>query len=205
MAQVDYYNTQLKDLLTNPTGSPGFQFGLDSGLNAINRSNSRMRGSGGALAALTKFGTGYALQDWGNQVDRMGRLLGQEQGYDLGQGNLKLGNDKLAWDKEYGTGQLTNQKLGLDNAKLANDQQYGLGMYKAGNDFALGSEQNANTSQNNWWNYLLGQGQNNNTAANNENNFNTNQFKNWIDWFNSQSQNFYKGETNDLAWQKGGF
>jgi len=66
-------------------GSTGFKFALDTGLDAVNRSNSRQRGSGNALLALTKYGTGLAQQDYGNQMDRLGRLQGQEQQYDLGQ------------------------------------------------------------------------------------------------------------------------
>lgn len=195
MANVDFYNGQLKDLLTNPGSfqtTPGFDFALKTGLGSISGQNSRMRGSGNVLAALTQYGTGLANQEYGNQVNRLGQLLGQEQSYDLGQGNLKLGNDRLAWDKQYGQGQ-------LDNQRTANDQQFGLGMYRAGNDFALGSEQNANTAQNNWWNYNLGREQNANTAAANQNNYNVNMARLPIDWYNAgtnrgsaQSTDYYR-------------
>jgi hypothetical protein len=190
MANVDFYENSLKGLLTDPSsfqGTPGFQFALGQGLNAVNRSNSRMRGSGSALAALTNYGTGLATQDYGNEVDRMGRLLGQEQNYDLGQGNLKLGTDRLAWDKNFGQGQLANQQYANQTQRLGNQQQFGLGMYQAGNNFALGKEQNANTAQNNWYNYTLGQGQNANTASANQNNFNLNNGRNSIDWYNAQT------------------
>lgn len=66
-------------------GTPGFKFALDTGLEAVGRSNSRNRGSGNALAELTKYGTGLAQQDYGNQMDRLGRLNGQEQQFELGQ------------------------------------------------------------------------------------------------------------------------
>lgn len=183
MANVDFYNNELKNLLTNPgsfTGTPGFQFALNTGLGSIQGQNSRMRGSGNVMAALTRFGTGLASQDYGNQVSRLGSLLGQEQNYDLGQGNLKLGNERLDWDKKYGQGV-------LDNTRTANEQNYGLGMYRAGNEFALGSEQNANTAQNNWMNYLLGHEQNNNTASANQNSYNLNASRIPIDWFNAQT------------------
>ena len=84
----ELYGNQLNKMLTEPggfQGTPGFKFALDSGLEAVGRSNSRMRGSGNALAALTKYGTGLAQQDYGSQMDRLGRLNGQEQQYDLGQ------------------------------------------------------------------------------------------------------------------------
>jgi hypothetical protein len=201
MAQVDFYQNELSNLLKNPgsfQGSPGFQFSLDQGLGAVGRSNSRMRGSGNALAALTNYGTGLAMQDYGNTVDRYGRLLGQEQNYDLGQGQNANQATSIANQFSLGKEQNANQAKSIANqfslgqsqnanAAHANDQQFGLGMYRAGNDFSLGSEQNANTAQNNWYNYNLGQGQNANTAAANQNNFNLNSGRNDIDWFNAQT------------------
>jgi hypothetical protein len=79
------FSNQLNQMLTGGyQGTPGFQFALDTGLQAVDRSNSRQRGSGNALAALTKYGTGLAQQDYGNQMDRLGRLQGQEQQFALG-------------------------------------------------------------------------------------------------------------------------
>lgn len=127
------YENQLNNLLTGSNGgyqaSPGYKFALDQGLQATQRSNSAMRGSGNALAELMKYGTGLASQDYGNTRDFLGRMTGQEQ--------------------QYGLGQEQNA-----NTRRAGDQSFGLGMYKAGNDYTLGSQQNANNWQNantNWF------------------------------------------------------
>lgn len=204
------YENQLLQLLQNPgsfSGSPGYQFALDQGLQGVNRSNSRQRGSGNALAALTKYATGLATQDYGNQVDRLGRLSGQQQQYELGSeanrltgardaNNFTLGNraaDTADKRTEYDYS-LGNRQA--DNTRTANDQQFGLGMYRAGNDYALGSEQNANTAQNNWWNHQSNTEQNANTAASNQNAYSLGMFNAQTargqaqsqDWWNPQRQ-----------------
>lgn len=229
MADTAFYGNALKDLLSNPgsfQGTPGFQFALDQGLGAVNRSNSRMRGSGNALAALTNYASGLATQDYGNQVDRLGRLQGQEQQYDLGQesnrltgardaNNFTLGSQQNANTLRLGLGQNENaatanantaQRNAWDyslgrqqnqNTANANDQQFGLGMYNANNNFALGSQQNQNTANNNWWNYQLGGQQNANTAANNQNNYNLGTGRNAIDWYNAGTN---RGQAQSNAW-----
>lgn len=185
------YANQLRNLVTNPgsfSGTPGYQFALQQGLAGVNASNSRMRGSGNALAALSDRAQGMAQQDYGNEVDRLGKLTGQEQQYDLGQGQnanqatsianqYSLGQaqnantaQSNAWNYSLGQGQNANtaQRNAFDyslgstqnqNTANANNMNFGLGMYRAGNDFSLGQEQNQNTAQNNLWNYNLGQGQ----------------------------------------------
>jgi hypothetical protein len=166
-ADTGYYNNKLKSLLDNPasfSGTPGFQFALNQGLDALNRQNSTIRGSGNALAALTDRASGMASQNYMDYLKTVGGLSGQEQSYDLGlagaantaQGNvnqLDLGHEANANTRIRNANDLTLGQGQLDNTRRAGDQSYGLGMYRAGNDFALGQEQNANTAQNNWWNY----------------------------------------------------
>jgi hypothetical protein len=134
MAANPLYQNKLTDLLTGANGgyqaSPGYQFALDQGIQAAQRSNSAMRNSGATMAALTKYGAGLAAQDYGNTRDFLGRMTGQEQQYGLG------------------------QEQNANNRQTA-DQNFGLGMYRAGNDFALGQAQNANnwfSNNTNWFN-----------------------------------------------------
>lgn len=107
------YGNQLNTLLTNPgsfQGSPGFNFALNTGLDGVARQNSRVRGSGNALAALTQYGTGLAQQDYGNQVDRLGRLQGQQQQYQLGTDSNN--NQRQSIDNQYSLGQTQNALSG---------------------------------------------------------------------------------------------
>jgi len=93
------FKNQLQALLTNPgsfSGTPGYQFALDQGLQATQRANSSSRNSGNALAALQDRGMGMATQDFGNWADRLGKLSGQEDQFNLGSeqnaNTLSLGN-----------------------------------------------------------------------------------------------------------------
>lgn len=207
------YENELRKLLEDPnsfSGTPGYQFTRDQALEATKRSNSRQRGSFNALAALMDRGAGLASTEYGNTVDRLGRLVGQEQQFDLGSeanrltgvrdaNALTLGQGRIDLDRELGTraantadtrvgNDFTLGMGGLDNSRRAADQNFGLGMYRAGNDFALGSEQNANTAQNNWWNYRTNSEQNANTAAANQNQYNLGVGRNNVDMFNAQTQ-----------------
>jgi len=197
-----YQNELAKMLQGGFQNTPGYQFARDQGLEAAQRSMSSQRGSGNVLAELTRLGSGYAAQDYGNQVDRLGRLVGQEQQYGLGQeananqatnianqyslgqtqnaNTLSLGNaqnantaQRNAWD--YNLGQEQNR-----NTRSANNQQFGLGMYNAGN-----------TAQRNAWDFQLGQGQNQANMLN----ANTN-------WFTAQSNDRNNtGRTNQDWWR----
>jgi len=112
---TDLYDNQLQKYLTQPgsfSGSPGYQFAYDQGLQATDRANSRRRNSGNALTALMRFGTGLASQDYGNTIDRLTRLSGQEQQYKLGLGGLSNNAVRNANDFTLGMGQnaLTGQR-----------------------------------------------------------------------------------------------
>lgn len=215
------YANKLRDLVSNPgsfSGTPGFKFALDTGLDAVNRSNSRMRGSGNALAALTQYGTGLAQQDYGAEVDRMGRLTGQEQQFQLGTDANTNNATRTANDFALGS---------QANANTAQNNRW---------NYDLGGQANANTVQRNAWDYSLGQGRNANdatgnamqygvnmTRANNDFtlgnrgadnnalaswlNYDTNQGRNGIDYYNAQtnrgtaqSNDFYRGQQNQRDW-----
>lgn len=151
MAAVNDYQERLRALLDNPgsfTESPGYRFAVDQGLQAAQRSGSRMRGSGNVLAELTRLGSGYASQEYGNQVDRMGRLLGQEQQYDLGtQANANTATRNA---NDFSLGQTANA-----NNRRRGDQDFGLGMGRLGIDrgrLSLDSRSADATNSTNWFN-----------------------------------------------------
>lgn len=229
VANVGFYENHLKGLLTDPSSfqkTPGFQTALDTGMQGIQRSNSRMRGSGNVLAALTKYGTGLANQEYGNQVDRLGRLVGQEQGFALGEGQLDLGRDRLALDDRLGTGQLDlgRDRLGLDRElgtgqlglgrdRLGLDRELGMGQLGLGRDrlamdnklgtgrLALDSELGfgrlGNERQSIDNDFTLGMDRNNLTAAGQQNDFNLGNRTADINWFNAQT-NRGNAQSNDF-------
>ena len=73
------YQNQLNELLTDPSkiqDTAGYQFQLDQGNQAINRSAAAkgMLGSGNVLAELAKYGQGMGATEYGNQVNRLSGL-----------------------------------------------------------------------------------------------------------------------------------
>lgn len=142
---------RLRELIENPgsfTGTPGYQFARDQAMHAAERGMSRTRGSGNALAELTRLGAGYASQDYGNEVDRLTRIAGQDQQFELGQEGNRINATRVGNDFTLGT--QTNE-----NTRRRGDQDYGLGLYRAGNDFTLGTQQNRNAARRtdlDWWN-----------------------------------------------------
>lgn len=194
-----YYENYLKGLFENPDSyqnTAGFKSGLNTGLQAVGRSNSRQRGSGNALAALTKYGTDYSQQYRGAEIDRAFRGAGQEFDQDmatkrfglderLGLGNLDLGRDRLGLDAGLGFGQLglSRDRLGLD-ARTA-DQRFGLDTFRAQNDYALGSEQNQQAGQRDWWNYDLGRRRHALDESGQENDYNLRSDANARNWYDS--------------------
>lgn len=223
------YGNKLRELVTTPgsfRGSPGYQYALGQGQEAVNRKMAAggMRGSGNALAALMQHGQGMAAAEYGNTVDRMGRLAGQEQQYDLGQQQIGLGRDRLALDDRLGSGRLDLERdmgegrLSLDTrlgeGRLAqeginSDRDFGLGMYRAGNDFALGSRAADTADQRSAWDYEMGTDRNNIARAEGANNYNLGQRRLDVDWMNAntnragQRANAYnQGRQTDLDWLK---
>lgn len=182
------YGNALRKMVTDPNsfqGTPGFQFALNTGLDSTARGSaaSGLRGSGNALAALQQYGTGLAMQDYGNQFSRLAQAAGQEQGYDLGQGKLALGQQQLGLDQqrlgldtELGRGQLAlgQGRLGLDRdlgmGRLGLDRDLGMGRLNL--DTELGRGQLANTAQRNQFDYNIGLGNIANNATRNEYDYN---------------------------------
>ncbi len=144
------YQDQLNGLLSDPnsfSGTPGLQFALNSGLDGVNRQLAQrgLTGSGNQLAEIMKYGSGLAMQDYGNQVDRLGRLTGQQQQYQLGNKQadnsytLGLGQNantaqRNTWDYDLG-----QQQNALNSSKNLN--QYNMDAWS--NSI---NQQNANTN-----------------------------------------------------------
>lgn len=213
------YSNKLKALLEDPASfqkTPGFQFALDTGLGALQRSNSKMRGSGNALAALTQYGTGLANQEYGSQLDRLGNLSGQEQQYDVSQtsnaNTLLLGQEANRNTATRNTNDLSLGREANANTRQRNDY-----------DYTLGSQANSNNAQRNKWDYEIGGRNADNVAGRNaadydlggrqidagqerawwdhsdaqdrlgldysraENDFNLNSRRNDLDWFNANT------------------
>lgn len=79
-------SSRLAELLTDPNSiekTPAYQFALEQGNQAINRSAAAkgMLGSGNVLAELAKYGQGMASQEYGNQVNRLSDLMSRSQQY----------------------------------------------------------------------------------------------------------------------------
>lgn len=137
------YSNQLNALLQDPnsfSGTPGYQFALDQGLQATQRSMSGNRNSGNALAALQDRGNGLANQNYMDYAGFLGKMQGQEQQYDLGQGQNANTADNNA--NQFSLGKMNNQAT----------QQRDFWNYD------LGREQNSNTAANNQNNFNLANG-----------------------------------------------
>jgi hypothetical protein len=94
------YQSQLQGLLSDPSKiqqTPGYQFAVDQGNQAINRSAAAkgMLNSGGVLAELAKYGQGMASQQYDTQTNRLADLMhgaqtfGVQSGYFPGQPQQK--------------------------------------------------------------------------------------------------------------------
>ena len=88
------YQNQLKALLSDPSKiqqTPGYQFAVDQGNQAINRSAAAkgMLNSGGVLAELAKYNQGMASQDYGNQVNRLADLMRGSQQFGIASGQFR--------------------------------------------------------------------------------------------------------------------
>lgn len=94
--------------------SPGYQFQLDQGLNAVNSQAGAqgMLGSGGRLKALTQYGQGLANQDYGNWFNR------QTQQYNMANGQYTDYANRLA--ALAGVGQTANAQSAASGANYAN-------------------------------------------------------------------------------------
>lgn len=73
--------------------SPGYQWQLDQGINAIDRSAAARGGlfSGNTLQSAQSFGQGLASQEWNNYLGRLSGLSGRGQNAAAGQGGFAIG------------------------------------------------------------------------------------------------------------------
>lgn len=93
-ADFSPYQNQLNALLTDPTKiqqTPGYQFAVDQGNQAINRSAAAkgQLNSGGVLAELQKYGQGMASQEYGGQVNRLAELMRGSQQFGVASGQFR--------------------------------------------------------------------------------------------------------------------
>lgn len=169
-------------------GSAGYQFARDQGEQALNRKAAAggIRGTPNALAALIKYGTGVAAQDYGNEFDRLTRAYGvEDQGAVARERNandLTLGTQantntatRNANDFTLGTG-----RLGLDTTIAGNNRDLGFG--RLGLDASTAAGNLAETTRAHDLDYSLGS----TTAANNydlgRRTNDTNAQRNWFDY-----------------------
>lgn len=88
------YQTRLQGLLNDPSNiqnDPSYQFRLQQGNQAINRSAAAkgMLGSGNVLAELAKYGQGMASEEYGNQFNRLSDLMRGAQRFGLASGYFR--------------------------------------------------------------------------------------------------------------------
>jgi hypothetical protein len=191
---------RLAALLNDPSSfenDPSYQFARDQGLSATARSNSAQRGSGNALAALARYGSGLATQGYNQRVDSLGRIAGQDQQYDLGQ--QQNANTRIRNANDFTLGQAQNENTRTRNANdftmgtQRNQFDYSLGSQRNANDFTIGTQRNQNDRENNLFNYDLGMGSNYNQFLNNQNQYNLGLQRNATDAYGAQTQ---RGSTN---------
>lgn len=136
--------------------SPGYEFALESGLDAIDRRASArgMLGSGNTNADSITFSQGVANQEWQNYLNNLGVVSGSgqtaagQQASQLDQlantinnTNTNIGN--LAWGKETGVGnsnaQMIQDQYAAEQAANANQWAAILGVGKLAASFAGGA------------------------------------------------------------------
>lgn len=94
------YAQQLQNLTNNPssvTGTPGYQFGMDQGTQAVRRSMAAggFGGSGNEAIALNKYGQDYASQQYMQQLQMLSQLGGANINPQVGASITGQGNDLL--------------------------------------------------------------------------------------------------------------
>lgn len=204
----------LRRLMDSPgtfTGTPGYQFALDQGTQAINRRAAATggRGSGNVLAEAAKYATGLATQDYGGSVERAlraaaleqeGNISGDRLGLDreLGMGQLDLGRERLALDDRLGTGRLDLEgelgrgRLGLEGGRLdldnrRADQDFGLGWLRTSNDYDLGRRGIDAGREGRFLDYDLGRGRLDLDGRRADNDFALGVGANDLGWYNAQT------------------
>jgi hypothetical protein len=219
------YANAISNLVNNPDSfgeTAGFKFARDQALQGVDRSAAArgMRGSGNVLAELVKQGTGMALQGRGDEIDRLGRLEGQEQQYALGVGANENTATRNANDLTLGTRAANTADtrtsndftLGTEqnaNARRGQDLDFGLGMERTNNEYDVNMGNLDATKQRDLWNYDINKDQIGTTRARDQNDFNLNNGRLDLDWFNADTnrgtaRSLDFGRQGDAAreWQK---
>ena len=98
------YATQLNNLMANPgsvTQTPGYQFGMNQGVEALNRNyaSTGQGGSGAQQVGLQNFTQGYAGQQYNNQESTLAQLSGATQTpmNVTGQNQLNANQQQAGW------------------------------------------------------------------------------------------------------------
>ena len=120
--------------LANLQTSPGYQFALGQGNNAINAAAAAngTLGSGNQATALAKFGSGLADQTYNNYVGQLQPYLGAASSAASGIGTMYGGLGNATSANDTGLGQLQYQgQVGIGNAQASADladQSLGMGL-----------------------------------------------------------------------------
>jgi hypothetical protein len=108
---------------TNFQSSPGFDFQLNRGVDALSRAGAAKGvATGNVLRDAQEFGTGLAQQDWGNYVSRLQPFLGQgtTTAQSIGQLGANRGNALLgSFQGQGGAANTAQTGIGDANASAA--------------------------------------------------------------------------------------
>lgn len=137
----------------NFQASPGFEFALNQALDANDRraAGRGMLASGNTIDDTNRIATGYAMQDWGNYVDRLQPFLGQASGAAAGQAGLYsglgeglnrsyLGQGAQAYNTQAGIGDANADAAMADYNASANLWNFGLNAAKTAAGFLGGGK-----------------------------------------------------------------
>lgn len=138
-SQRGQYQDMLSQLIKNPssvTSTPGYQFQLQQGLNAVQGSAAAggMLNSGNTLTALTKYGEDYASTQYNNQALLLAQLAGANVGSPGTAGQILQNQNQ---QNQQAAGAFGNAVGGLVNQGISG--YFGGGSYSGGNPFATGS------------------------------------------------------------------
>lgn len=120
------YQGQLDALLKDPSKiqqTAGYQFDVDQGNQAINRSAAAkgMGNSGGVLAELASFGQGMASREYGNQVNRMASLNSADQANSRSVAGMQAGMySDLMQSERANRNTDINRMMSLNQSELSN-------------------------------------------------------------------------------------
>jgi hypothetical protein len=142
----DLGNAGYDNLLSNPSSivnDPGYQFGLNQGVQSLDRSASASGQlfSGGAQAAQQEFGQGYAGTQLNQALGRYANAvtLGQPSVNNVGQANMQAAQGEAGLDQS-----LANLNLGVGSGLAQVGYNQGSAALNTGNQVANSAYQQAN-------------------------------------------------------------